>query len=351
MHDAMRTRTSAEQMKEAALATVREVVGAIGLSSEVAALDDGDHELVIQRPGGSLLVLRPKAKAIPSVEWANTLQPEADRSFVVADQISAEVRERLNDLGIAWLDRRGHLRFVRDGIFIDTDVPSVPRPSNRLPGRSPINGRSGLAAASALLLRPDGPMGVSEIARVARLNASSISRAMTALVEAHLAESLGRGRYQPLFPELFWALADAWPRNRTVTGLGVSELARPELRAGVKDVDAVGWAMAGELGSVRWGAPMVLTSDFPCFFYVPDEQAIRTTLALRPASGPNATHGAGVSLAVDPTGLIVGQRWMPNHANLPIAHPLFCALDLTATSRDREALDQWDPPEGFVRVW
>jgi hypothetical protein len=35
----------------------------------------------------------------------------------------------------------------------------------------------------------------------------------------------------------------------------------------------------------------------------------------------------------------------------PLAHPLFCALDLTAASLDREALEQCTPPEAFARVW
>lgn len=85
----------------------------------------------------------------------------------------------LNDSAVSWLDRRGHLRLTGDGLYIDADVPPISRktPERRIT-RDPITGRSGLAAA-ALLLRPHDPMGVSEIARAAGLNPSSITRAMT----------------------------------------------------------------------------------------------------------------------------------------------------------------------------
>lgn len=33
----------------------------------------------------------------------------------------------LNDAGIGWLDRRGHLRLVTDSLFIDTDIVPASR--------------------------------------------------------------------------------------------------------------------------------------------------------------------------------------------------------------------------------
>ena len=306
--------------------------------------------MVLARPDGSVMVIEVKATALPSFDWVEKLDADSEHIVVVADQIPNGVRERLNDRGIAWLDRRGHLRLVRNGLFVDADTPRAERSPTAKSDRAPISGRSGLAAAAALLMRPDDPMGVSEVARFAGLNASSISRAMAQLADAQLAEQVGRGRYRPLVPELFWSLSDVWPRGRTTTGLAVSDLGRRELRAIEDDTEAIGWAMAGERGGVAWGAPLVLTGDYPPFLYVPDDQAIRTALALRPATSEPST-GPTIALAADPTGLIVSHRHRPRPDDVPLAHPLFCALDLTATSRDREALDQWNPPEKFTRVW
>ena len=58
-----------------------------------------------------------------------------------------------------------------------------------------------------------------------------------------------------------------------------------------------------------------------------------------------------MELAVDPVGLLTRERYPAKGAGTPLAHPVVCALDLAMTSRGREALDQWDPPEGFIRVW
>lgn len=346
----MRTRTSTEQLQASAVAALREAIAAIGLPEGADPHAGAGPDVVLARPDGSVMTIEVKAAALPSFDWVDKLVVDSDHIIVVADQIPNGVRERLNAEGIAWLDRRGHLRLVRDGLFIDADIPRSERSTTSRAERAPIAGRSGLAAAAALLMRPDDPMGVSEVARFASLNASSISRAMAQLADAQLAEQVGRGRYRPLVPELFWALADVWPRGRTTTGLAISDLGRRELRAIEDDTEAIGWAMAGERGGVAWGAPLVLTGDYPPLLYVPDDQAIRTALALRPATS-EPSNIPTITLAVDPTGLIVSHRHRSRPDEVPLAHPLFCALDLTATSRDREALEQWNPPEGFTRVW
>lgn len=267
---------------------------------------------------------------------------------VVADQISGAIRKDLNGQEVAWLDRRGHLRLVGVGFFVDTDIPVDARlPSH--PNPRPISGRSGLAAAAALLERRDDPMSVSEIARRSGLNASSISRALSTLADSQLAERTGRGRYRPLVPELFWGLAEAWPRERTPLALSLSELDNPRFRAGTDGL-GVGWATGGERGAVAWGAPLVLTGDYPTLLYVPHEEAVRVAMAI---SGSNPPHGsvALVEVRVDPIGLVTHEHFPTAATGVPLAHPLYCALDLTATSRDREALDQWNPPEEFIRVW
>ena len=223
----------------------------------------------------------------------------------------------------------------------------MPQPRRAMPANpsAPIQGRSGLAAAAALLRIPAQPIGVSEIARIAGLNPSSISRAMTAIVDAQLAERRGRGEYRPLVPELFWALADVWPREYvTVRWAGPPDV--NELRSAHRDLSGPGWAQAGVRGAIAWSAPLVATADYPPHWYVPDEREVRRLAALH----ENGT-GDAWQLSADPIGLITNTRFGNDAIGWPFAHPLFCALDLTASARDREALEQWNPPEGFTRVW
>jgi DNA-binding transcriptional ArsR family regulator len=299
-------------------------------------------------PDGRSVGIDVKAMAIPSADRVRDLvrSPRRDAlSVLVADQISSPVRELLNDGGVGWFDRRGHVRLVADGVFIDADVAPQARVARATGARQPINGRSGLAAAAGLLVRPDDPMGVSEIARVAGLNPSSITRAMTSLVDANLAERYGRGQYRPLAPELFWALADVWPRERVTIRWASAPGADDRLAIG-RDLTGPGWAAAGVRGGLAWGAPLVATADYPIHFYVPDDSVIRRVVTLN-AGG----EGDEAVLSADPIGLITSKRYDSDALAWPLAHPVFCALDLTASARDREALEQWTPTEGFERVW
>lgn len=342
----MRSRTSASELGQDALEAFARA--ALALDLDVSDSDPGS-DLELRVPGRKPLRVTVKAMAIPSADRVRDLadrRPNDAVAVIVADQIPAPIRAELNEAGVGWLDRRGHLRLVAPGVHIDADVPRLERAgSSERSDREPIAGRSGLAAASGLLLDPDRPMGVSEIARAARLNPSSVSRAMTSLTRSHLAERRGRGEYRAIVPELFWALADAWPRERVTLRLERSALQEKRLR-NASDFVTPGWVTAGVRGAVAWGAPLVATADYPLEFYVPDEQVVRKLTALNDGSS-----GSDVSFAVDPIGLITGHRYNVASLEWAAAHPLFCALDLTASSRDREALEQWTPPKGFTRVW
>jgi len=339
-------------MKAAAVAAVREAMTAIGVDSSRPS-EGGGPDIVVRSPDGSRVVIEVKSAAVPTPDWVAKLRSTAERRIlVVADHIPTAVREELNHRGFAWLDRRGHLRLIGGGFFIDTDVPVAERSPSTASSRAAISGRSGLAAATALLMRPDEPTAVGEVADVAGMNASSTSRAMATLAEAQLAERISRGKYRPLVPELFWALADVWPGTRTPVQLSIADLADPRFGANVDDLDTAGWAIGGERGAVGWGAPLVLTGDYPTLLYVPDDDSIRRAKVIGRDSGstPDARRPP-VELAVDPVGLLTHNRYVAKTAGAPLAHPVVCALDLAATSRGREAIGQWDPPEGFVRVW
>lgn len=347
----MRTRTPPEQLQREAFEALIASADALGLEASHSRPGDPGPDLTLTVPGQGEIVLEVKATSIPTTELVHALATQVARGttvVVVADQIPSGVRAALNQAGVGWLDRRGHLRLSGMGLYVDADVPSFSRAAPRRGiERDPIKGRSGLAAAAALLLRPDDPMGVSEIARVAGLNPSSITRAMASLSGAHLAERRGRGQYRALVPELFWALADVWPRDRfTVRWATHPEPSPDDLAHPAFDPGDSTWVAAGVRGALEWGAPLVATADYPIELYVPDEQVIRR-VAVRHRGGT----GSEVSLAVDPNGLIITDSYGKPSFAWPLAHPLFCALDLTASSRDREALEQWTPPEEFTRVW
>lgn len=371
----MRSRSSTTQLELGAAQAFVEAVESLGLSASVS--ESRSSEVLLDLPGDKRLKLEIKAASVLTVDRIRAIANSVGSGtsvVVVADRISFAIRSDLNGAGVGWFDRRGHLRLVADGVFIDTDVQPDLRPETTRPSSGPvIRGRAGVAAVSALLLRPDDPMGVSEIARRVDLNPSSISRALAAIADAQLAQQIGRGRYRPLVPELFWALAEVWPRRGSSVVLALEELDDPRLGLNVATLEGPGLAQGGARGAVSWGAPLMLTGDYPAVLYVPDEQSLRVTQALlyRSASLPRSGSGPGshsvsprvhptrdhvrgaatVDLRVDPTGLVTRLRYRHSGGTLPLAHPLFCALDLSDASRDREALDQWAPPEEFSRVW
>ena len=339
-------------MHASAVAALRNAMSTVG-AKQPTRPTDGDADQVVTGPDGSALHLDVRAAAVPTADWVARLRPIAGRQIVVvAEQIPAGIRDELNERSVGWLDRRGHLRLIGDGYFIDADVPADGRTSGSGTSGPAISGRSGLAAAAALLMQSNDPVRVGVVARDAGLNASSISRAMARLAEAQLAERVCRGVYRPLLPELFWDLADVWPGTRIAVQLSLADVEDPRLEAHVDDLDVSGWAVGGDHGAVGWGAPLLLTGDYPALVYVPDEDSIRRAQLIGGTPGAKAhSSRPSVELAVDPVGLLTRTRYKAKNAEVPLAHPVVCALDLAATSRGREALDQWDPPEGFTRVW
>jgi len=346
----MRVRASQAELQRDGVETFMDAASRLGL-----AVRRGDDPAVVsvEGPAGPPVEVEITAASVLSSLPKAKVGHRKPGTFllVVADQIAASLRPLLNDAGIGWLDRRGHLRLVAGNVFIDADVTPASRFDPDRPSRTAISGRSGLCAAIGLLMRPDDPLPLTTMAGKGGLVVSSVSRAMSALAEAQLAERVGRGRYRPLTPELFWALADVWPGARTSIRLSAAGVNDPRLGANIDDLDDAGWAMAGERGAVAWGAPLVLTGDYPTLLYVPDDESLRRAKLI---GGTDASSNKGrpsIELAVDPVGLLTHDRFPAKKSRAPLAHPVACALDLAATSRGSEALDQWEPPEGFVRVW
>jgi hypothetical protein len=276
-------------------------------------------------------------------------EPEvAVTHMLVADLITGAAREALHDAGWGWLDRRGHVVLRAKGVHIDADVP----PDDRVTAGGPPDPFSGTAAiswAAALLMSPDDPPSMREVARRVSLSHSAIVAAAKRLRTASLIRSDGR----PLLPELFWGLADAWrPTPIRLTRRPPPGDAETFDALGVNLADGPGWALAGTVGAVVWGAPMAVGDAYPPDFYVPDAAQLRqATLRLGEAS---RFEGHDCTVAVAPTPLVCAERFdrqSNEWGHWRFAHGLFAALDLAQDrARGTEILADWEP-EDFTRVW
>ena len=231
-------------------------------------------------------------------------------------------------------------------VDVDPLVRSVPRP------REPIRGASGISYAAALLMEPDDPPSIREVARRAHLSASTVADAARSIRDATLIGRDGR----PLIPELFWALADAWrPVRIPLLGKPIpGEASTTTALAVFGDPTEPGWAVTGDLAAVSYDAPLAIGSGSPPDFYVPDRlTASNAARTYRIAPDPPS---ASCTVAVAPTLLACAPRFeSPSRrgafVEFFLTHPLFVALDLASDkARGVEILSGWNP-KGFTRVW
>lgn len=262
----------------------------------------------------------------------------AATNLVVGDLITGPAREALRDAGWSWLDRRGHLVVRAKGVHIDADVPPDQRTTSGTTPRA-ISGAAGISWAAALLMAPEDPPSMREVARRVSLSHSAIVAAAKRLKDA----ALVRADSTPLIPELFWALADEWhSASVALAGLPTDHGLEPDK----------GWAVAGTLGAAACGAPVVIGSTYPPDFYVASEADLRR--AVHRIGKADRFEERACTVATPPTPLVCfetfersGDAWGPWR----FAHGLVAALDLAQDrSRGAEILDDWNP-EDFTRVW
>ena len=335
---------SAEAARDAVVAAME----AVGLTAATTPSDRGADVTV--DVNGVPLRLRLNATSTVTPEWVDRQFADvAAITVLVADRVLSSARPVLDELGVGWLDLRGHLRLSAPGVLIDADVPAT-----RQLGKptDPFSGAVGLAVACSLLLEPSEPIRVRGLARALDRAPSSISSAVDRLRQ----EQLITGEDLPAVPDLFWALASKWkPVAVQVAALpdSADPLALAALRTGWGDSPAeTSWVLADALAAAVYGAPVGVSADYPPSFYVPDEATARRAATLLGAPGRNAAAAAAIRVAPAPQicalptfGLFPGRPW-------PLAHPLSVALDLaTDPGRGTEVLAGWRPQEETIHVW
>jgi hypothetical protein len=313
-------------------------------SWDLIATVDG-IEMPIELKAASVVTPEAVARMVASVD--NRRKSVA--RVAVGDQVTGPAQQALRDAGWGWLDRRGHLVLRAKGVHIDADVPADPRPTT---GTAPqrISGSAAISWAAALLLAPEDPPSMRAVAHRVSLSHSAIVAASKRLKASSLIRADGR----PLFPELFWALAEEWhPSSVALAQLPPVGDASTYSALGVNlEGDSPGWAVAGTVGAVAWGAPAVIGNRYPPDFYVPSAVELRQA-ALRLGEAPRYEERA-CTVAVAPTPLVCAYRFDRDSSEWGhwlFAHGLFAALDLTQDrARGVEILDDWDPKD-FTRVW
>jgi hypothetical protein len=302
-------------------------------------------EIPIEIKAASVITPEAVTRLVASIDKRR----KAVARVAVGDLITGAAQQALRDAGWGWLDRRGHFVLRTKGVHIDADLPADERPTVGATLK-PISGTAAISWAGALLLAPEDPPSMREVARRVSFSHSAIVAASKRLKAASLIRADGR----PLVPELFWALAEEWHPN--VVALAQLPPVGDTGTYGALGVnlegDEPGWAVAGTVGAVAWGAPVVVGSGYPPDFYVRSAVELRQA-TLRLGEAPRYEERA-CTVAVAPTPLACAQRFDRDSSewgHWRFAHGLFAALDLAQDqARGAEILEDWNPKD-FTRVW
>jgi hypothetical protein len=338
-----------------------DVVSLLPLSLRVEARAHADADLSFTLPDGRRIDVQVKglrSPAPPDVARLGHRDPGSTTlPVLVADRLVPRVRDELNALGWGWLDRRGHLHLVGDGLLVDTEVGPLVAAADR--SRPTLSTDVGLDVATAVLAHPTERLSVRRLVAFTGRSLGAVHHALRGLTDDGLLGPDGR----PLIPELFWEVSAQWRPRRTplaaAPDVGDDRQARLlGLGEGAGDPEqALGWALCDTLAANAFGAPAVVRGDYPPDFYVPDERTVR--LARQILGDPTTSIQRAASVAISPASWVGRHRVALGVATMrseqppwPAAHPVVVALDLsTDASRGREILADWQPPEPFTRVW
>lgn len=242
-------------------------------------------------------------------------------TVVVADRISTAGRETLRSLGMNWLDRRGHVRLWLVGLRLDMPfTPVTPRRIRAVTSFTPAV----RDVAFALLSDPSTKPSPRRLGVALDRSPGYVSTILTSLAEDGLLDDDGT----PLLPDLFWALASAWPTDWIYLTEDFESIRHV--------ADGV---ITGAHGGALWGAPALVSQRETVHVSVDSQITLRrilesSTEATRPTKARSAIRSLDHTiwkLGVIATGL----------QGTPEPHPLLCALDVAVDQRGRETLEHW----------
>lgn len=347
------SRTSPQDLTRQAETDLTAVLEDLGLKVRPGGSQAGANLLVDL--DGKAVLIDVKAATLVTPERAAQISklPTGDPTavrIVVGDSIASAAKAILKARGWGWFDRRhGHLVLRGQGLLVDTTVPAFGRP--RRAGSGPLVGRAAKSYAAALLMTPDTPPSIRQIAHDSGMAPATVGEAALRLREAALVRADGR----PLYPELFWELADVWEEYEPVPIRIVppeSDLISLLHLTGADDEShPVGPALAGTAAAIAYGAPAIVAGDVPPDLYLPSPAAVSFTE--RRFGRAQRFEERACSISVAPVLLVCSRRSsIPTKSPWKLAHPLFVALDLAQDkTRGREILADFNPPEDFTRVW
>jgi hypothetical protein len=261
------------------------------------------------------------------------------------------VRDAANARGIGWFDGRGHLRLWHRPLLVDSDV-ATPKPDASGSSRWRLESPSALDVALAVL---DGTAasGVRATATAIGRSPSTVSKQLAALRARYLADDGGH----PLVPALFDCVLAEWRPTR-VPLAGLPRVTEPRasdpLVMHTDEPASPGWVLADASAAAAWGAPVMLATDAPPDFYVPDAATVNRAKAML-GGAEFGRHACTVAAAPCP---YVCRRRFERFLNTGspafAPSPVVAALDLASDpARGREILEQWsqDLPPELPRVW
>lgn len=338
-----------------AVGLLQQALGEVGGQTSIP--EDGDAQAadLILHLGGLRIPVQVKRWAVfpeRALRVNPVFQQKAPPSVlrvVVADRIGKDERQALQSAGWGWLDLRGTLHIQGPNVLVHSEVqPAWERPGPRDPLRAP----AGLAVACALLSQPTHEHTVRGLARRLNRSPSTVSEVLNALKR----DSLVEGEANQPSSELFWSVADVWPRARVDLARAPSFSNGPDdrvLQFGFGDAESVGWALTDTLAAASYGAPVAARADQPADYFVPSETVLRRARKLLGVASSSGEASATVRVAPVPevcSTRVDARRW--SSGTRPLAAPIFVALDLAQDAgRGREILNGWDLPEGWARVW
>lgn len=308
---------------------------------------------LVLAPEGIDVPLEVKRRTLVSDDVARRLFAERTPSdsvlLVVGDRVTETARKLLTSRGAGYYDLRGRLAVRTDRLVIDAEIEPVKERAER---SNALSGKAGLEVAAALLMQPERPMAVRELARELGRSPSTVSEVLTALRRDELVDA----KNAVADTRLFWQVADRWSGPRThLSNLpipGDAHLTGP-LRLGLDDIEhEAGWALTDSAGAAAYGAPLGFRSGQVLDFYVPDQSILRRATTLLGSTA--STSQARATVRVAPVPAVVQRRvdLDTSQVEWPLALPLFVALDLAQdVGRGREILDAWTPDERWTRVW